>query len=109
METKFSPGPHLVSSTFIVCDKEARILANCIPMTEVPTLAPTIEQAQANTILFGAAEALLEACIDVESKIVDFEAGKINWRPDDFLFRVRAAIAKATSQPYTPKRTSNAN
>lgn len=38
---------------------------------------------------------LLAACEDVESKIVDFIAGRINWRPDDFLYRVRAAIAKA--------------
>lgn len=38
---------------------------------------------------------LLEALRDVESKIVDFEAGRINWRPDDFLHRVRAAIAHA--------------
>jgi hypothetical protein len=36
---------------------------------------------------------LLAACIDVESKIVDYAQDKINWRPDDFLFRVREAIA----------------
>jgi deoxyribodipyrimidine photolyase len=36
---------------------------------------------------------LVEALTDVESKIVDYVAGKINWRPDDFLYRVRAALA----------------
>lgn len=38
---------------------------------------------------------LEEACRDVESKIVDYEAGRINWRPDDFLYRVRNAIGNA--------------
>jgi hypothetical protein len=42
---------------------------------------------------------MLEALRDVESKIVDFEAGRINWRPDDFLHRVRIAIAKAEERP----------
>ena len=36
---------------------------------------------------------LMEACKDIESKIVDYEAGRINWRPDNFLYRVRNAIA----------------
>ncbi len=44
------------------------------------------------------ASQMLEALKDVESKIVAFEAGKINWRPDDFLQRVRAAIALAPEQ-----------
>lgn len=38
---------------------------------------------------------MLAALRDVESKIVDFEAGRINWRPKDFLMRVRTAAAKA--------------
>jgi hypothetical protein len=42
--------------------------------------------------------ALLAAAKDIESKIMDFEAGRINWRADDFLFRVRAAIAAAESK-----------
>lgn len=51
---------------------------------------------EANARLIAAAPDLLEAAQDIESKIVDFEAGRINWRPGDFLFRIRAAIAKAT-------------
>lgn len=31
---------------------------------------------------------------DVESKIVDYAAGRINFRPDDFLFRVREVMRK---------------
>lgn len=57
-----------------------------------------LEQAE-NASLLVASPDMLDALLDVESKIVDFEAGKINWRPDDFLMRVRAAIAKATDTP----------
>lgn len=49
----------------------------------------------ANARLIAAAPDLFDACRDIESKIVDYEAGRINWRPDDFLMRVRAALAKA--------------
>lgn len=40
----------------------------------------------------------VEALEDIESKIVDFEAGRINWRPDDFLQRVRAALSSIRKQ-----------
>jgi hypothetical protein len=55
----------------------------------------TQEEAEANARLIAAAPEMLEALEDVESKIVDYEAGRINWRPDDFLMRVREAITKA--------------
>lgn len=41
---------------------------------------------------------LVEACKDVESKIVDFNLGRINWRPDDFLERIRKAVQLAKEQ-----------
>ncbi len=50
---------------------------------------------EANARLIASAPELLEALEDVESKIMDYEARRINWRPEDFLMRVRAAISKA--------------
>ncbi len=58
----------------------------------------TMEEHIANCHLIAAAPDLLEACEDIESKIVDYENGRINWRPDDFLQRIRAAVAKAKGQ-----------
>lgn len=52
-------------------------------------------RAPADFTVAKAAPEMLAALKDVESKIVDYEAGHINWRPDDFLVRVRAAIAAA--------------
>src|SRR3990167_6456767 len=54
-----TPGPWVVSSTFIVCDSEARILAQCQPMLEIPELAPPVGQAQANARLIASAPDLL--------------------------------------------------
>lgn len=54
-----------------------------------------IELSRAQATLIAAAPEMIEALRDVESKIVAFEAKKINWRPDDFLFRVRKVIANA--------------
>ena len=51
-----------------------------------------------NAYLIAAAPCMFEALADVESKIVDYEAGRINWRPDDFLLRVREALRKARGE-----------
>lgn len=56
---------------------------------------PQNDETEARARRFSAAADMLEALQDVESKIIDFVAGRINWRPDDFLMRVREAIAKA--------------
>ena len=53
------------------------------------------EMLPADKNLIKAAPDMYEALKDIESKIVDFEAGKVNWRPDDFLLRVRMALRKA--------------
>lgn len=70
----------------IITGKHVRIHVDCRE-----TYASPLPLAQ----LLSAAPDLVEACLDIESKIVDYEAGRINWRPDDFLFRVRDALTKA--------------
>jgi hypothetical protein len=52
------------------------------------------------------AAAMREACVDVESKIVDFEAGKINWRPDDFLERVRDSLKSHAGRDLTDRHAA---
>ncbi len=79
------------------CGSVARLFHSGSTIAGMTSLAPsTLDEAEANARLIAAAPELLEACLDVESKLVDYEAERINWRPDDFLQRVRAAIAKAT-------------
>ena len=54
-------GPWLVSSSVIVVTKEAKIIANCMPVG-VPELEIGIEEAIDNTKLISAAPDLLRAC-----------------------------------------------
>jgi hypothetical protein len=59
---KHTPGPWVVSSTFLVCDKEARVIANCIPYVDSPTFNPPFKEGESNAVLISAAPELLEAC-----------------------------------------------
>ena len=66
--------------------------------SDIPSLvegASDEDMAEANARLMAAAPDLLAACKDIEGKLVAYSRGQINMRPDDFLERVRAAIAKA--------------
>lgn len=66
------------------------------PLRAVPRIdGLSWEEGKGNAQLIAAAPDMYEALKDIESKITDFEAGKINWRPDDFLYRVRLALNKA--------------
>ena len=56
-------GKWLVSSSVIICDQTARIIANCMPV-EVPSLSIDMTEAIDNARLIAAAPALLEACTD---------------------------------------------
>jgi hypothetical protein len=85
----FSPGPYIVAAT------GKRVIAYC-GVSEIGNI--DMDENFANIRLIAAAPEMLEALEDVESKIVDYEAKRINWRPDDFLFRVRAAIRKAKGE-----------
>ena len=57
-EGKQTPGPWVVSSTFLVCDSEARIIAQCQPIS-VPLLSITVREAEANALLIARAPDLL--------------------------------------------------
>jgi hypothetical protein len=83
---KHTPGPW----TIFVCDGISSVMPAMRP-GDICTGVKNDDDAR----LIAAAPELLAACKDIESKIVDCEAGLINWRPDDFLHRVRAAIAAA--------------
>ncbi len=57
-----TPGPWGVSSGFVVCESsEARVVANCIPLTGVEALMIEPEVARANARLIAAAPDLLAA------------------------------------------------
>lgn len=56
-----TPGPWLQSSTMLVCNEEARVIANCTPMIEIPELAIPIKEVEANARLISAAPELLAA------------------------------------------------
>ena len=43
-----TPGPWVVSSSFLVCNEEARIIANCTPFREIETISVPVEQAGNN-------------------------------------------------------------
>jgi hypothetical protein len=101
-ESKRTPGtwhvpsyaPYQVRSTEKREEREI-VVVDCRQPN--PPICYTQEEV-ANAQLIAAAPVLLAACKDIESKIVDCEQGHINWRPDDFLQRVRAAIAKAEGE-----------
>jgi hypothetical protein len=81
-----------------VVDGRITCIAEAFEVVGEATKAP----AEANARLIAAAPDMLEALKDIESKIVDYEAGRINWRPDGFLYRVRQALAKACEPPSRP-------
>ena len=53
LEKAATPGEWLQSSSMLICDKEARIIANCIPLTEIPELAISFDQVAHNATLIS--------------------------------------------------------
>jgi hypothetical protein len=90
-------GKWLVSSSTIVCDENARIIANCNP-AGIPVLDVPYEDAIDNAALIAAAPDLLEACNEMLDLYV--EHAEICSTPDDcphiaILNKAEQAIAKA--------------
>ena len=58
--------PYMISSTFLVCDVDARIVANCQPMTDVPSISFSYAEAAENAAFIVKAcnshDDLVEAC-----------------------------------------------
>lgn len=48
MSTKHTPGPWVISSSLLVCNQEAKIVTNCTPMLDVPSISISIHEAIAN-------------------------------------------------------------
>lgn len=55
-----TPGPWLQSSTVLVCNSDARVIANCTPLVDVPELAIPMNEVDANARLIAAAPDLLD-------------------------------------------------
>ena len=95
----FTPGPWQVSSLFIVCDKDARILANCLH-TGIPVLDVAFDQRVANAHLIAAAPDLYEALTDLwlwaSERRTHSDTDPV---PDGLGAHVMAAIAKAEGHP----------
>lgn len=72
-ETGYShtPGPWLQSSTVLVCNEEARVIANCTPMVDIPELAIPMRQVDANARLIAAAPRMLAALELAYAKLDD--------------------------------------
>lgn len=90
-ESKHTPGPWLQSSTVLVCDQEARVIANCTPMVDVPAIAIPLKDVDANARLIAAAPELLAA---LEGFIAEFGDKAVNANVQ----KARAALAKARGQ-----------
>lgn len=58
----YTMQPWLVCSSFLVVDKDGRIIANCRPFEEIKELKVDFWEAIGNTHLIAAAPDLLEAC-----------------------------------------------
>jgi len=97
---KHTPGPWVVSSTFLVCNKEAMLIANCTPFFR--DITPSIGEQAANARLITAAPELLGACRDAEM-LLDFYKETIATKATDFrkdvferyVSNIKQAIAKA--------------
>jgi len=85
-----TPGPWLQSSTVLVCDQEARVIANCTPLVDVPALAMPMQHVDANARLIAAAPDLLAALDNILSRHVEEE-----FIPTEYWDAAKEAIAKA--------------
>lgn len=63
-----------VSSSFLVIDNKARIIANCLSIPEIPELSVTFEEATANAKLFAQAPKLLTSL----KAIMNIMASEVN-------------------------------
>lgn len=97
---KPTQGPWNVSSSFIVVDSQARILANCI-RTGIPVLDVPFDEGVANARLMAAAPDLLAALqecaelLDDYSDVNDGGDGPVPNRAMSLLQTAEAVIAKA--------------
>jgi len=90
---KHTPGPWVISSSVLVCDEKARIIAHCAFMDgREMNLGFSLDESVSNAKLVSAAPDLLEAC---KKLILHRHAGDIH--PIDYQ-RIEQAIAKATAE-----------
>jgi hypothetical protein len=81
-----TPGPWLQSSTMLVCSGQARVIANCTPMVDIPELAIPLREVEANARLIAAAPDLLAALEGVELLLDSVTCPEeCNYREDDGL------------------------
>jgi len=88
-----TPGPWMVSSTYLVCDSEARVIAQCQPIG-VPALDIPVLVAASNGRLIAAAPELLYALMGMVRQC-ESEGWPIKAEHLAILAQARAAIAKA--------------
>lgn len=90
MDAKHTPGPWQVNhgDQFQVCDADGKV-RGCSP---IATMHGSASEKRANARLIAAAPELLEvAQLILAEDLLDF-------LPEEYVFRVRAAIAKATGE-----------
>ena len=106
-EPRFTLGPWMVSSSFLVVTPEARIVARCTPF-ELPELAVPVSECIANAQLASAAPELYVRLADL-IKIIDaagllnlsngVQLGQTSWyvKASERLELARKAVAKAVA------------
>jgi len=67
--SEHTAGRLLQSSTVLICDSEARVVANCTPISEIPLLAIPINEVDANARRIVACWNACEGISDPESYI----------------------------------------
>lgn len=98
--SKHTPGPHVVSSSILVCSQDGKILANCAPALGTD-LGVDMEEAAANATLYAAASELLD---HLQRLIADVEGG---WDDPHTLRHAKEAVVEATGQASNASGSSD--
>lgn len=95
-EALHTKGELLLSSSFLVCDEEARIVANCVPM-DVPLLSIPPLQAQANAARIVKAWNSHDALVEALHNMIALAEPHFSDEPQMLALNIARAALKAAA------------